>query len=170
MNLWLSGIKLWLQDKLWSGLLETCSMCPWEQFQGKNVFPKQFYKSLLPTSPGKKSKLEEGFTAKGKVVKIAFYVFRRTLSGKLSFSGRTIKVYQSWNLKQRLPESSSKNSELFSTLNFIFRVEYNIRSFSLWRKNYFHHFFSDFVRRNFKSQNKGSDTVSKAVFDVSRGF
>ena len=39
--------------KIRSGWLAIYSTCPWEQFQGKIIFSKQFYISIFPTSPGK---------------------------------------------------------------------------------------------------------------------
>ena len=64
------------------------------------------------------------------ILRVQKNAFRKTF-----LSGRTINFYQSWNLEQKLPESSSKNSEIFLHWNSCF--EWNIISevFLFERKN-----------------------------------
>ena len=168
INLWLSGIKLWLLGKISVRFVRNSLYVSLGTIFRKN----HFFKTVLHFHPShltrKKIKFRRWIF--GKVFKIPFYVIRRRFSGKPILFREKLYVLITFGNSNKITQIFLKKIWKLSTLNYICRVERHSWSFSLWMKTYSHHFFSDPDRRNFETQFKKFGGVSKAVFDVSIGL
>ena len=168
INLWLSGIKLWLLGKISVRFVRNSLYVSLGTFFRKN----HFFKTVLHFHPYHLTRKKIKFIRRifGKVVKIPFYVIRRRFSGKPILFREKLYVLITFGNSNKITQIFLQKKGKLSTLNCICLVERHSWSFSLWMEIYSNHFFSDSDRRNFKTQYEKFEVVSKALFDVSIGL
>ena len=169
MNLWLSEIKLWLQEKLLVRAVKNLLYVSLGTISRK----KRFSKTVLLFHPShftrKKtlnlrerfsamlSKLHSTFSEEGSQENLICFGINCIFSSILEFETKFTRTFL-------------KSSQKISTSTYICRVQRHSWSFFLWKKIQSHLSISVFDERIFKTHIKTFDRVSKAVFDVFRGF
>ena len=169
MNLWLSGIKLGLQEKL---LVKTVRNLLFVSL-GTISRKKRLSKTVLLFHP-------------------SHFTRKKTLNSRERFSAMLSKLHSTFSeersqenlfcfginyifssileFETKFTRTFLKNSQNISTLIYICRVQRHSWSFFLWKKIHSHLLISVFDEQILKTQNKSFDRVSEAVFDVSRYF
>ena len=144
-------------------------MYPWEQFQGKGFILETVLPFHLSHLNRKKtSKLRERFSAR--LPKLRSTCSEERFQENLSCFVKNYKISSILEYETKFNWIFFENFRKFFYTGLYLSSEMSYPKFFSVKEKLFPSFFSGFDKQNFKTQIKVCDRVSKAVFDVSRGF